>query len=1142
MATTPKLLYPDGSGTTTTLTVTTNVNGLSFAGTIDQNTIDIQVDVNGSGFVSDPTMIEIIQQTFRIPNPSSFPDGLQLDRGKNVIRLRAVDLSGGVSPAAYLNITVVSDSDPQMRVAPPTGVLLRRRARSVEVYWSETGSGDVSGYNVYASTGAGGTNSGYLKVNMDMIPASSPTTTDFDEGTIHFVEYDLTDADGSSDIQIVTDAVDPATGGLVARKSVNWFSLLGYENYKLQINLVGRQLTKRYVFSHNRADSINNGILNSDVFGAVLDEEPLFYVVTAVYFDKKTGNYVESRYSQELSGTTLPLDRTTRGIPIRDQTLVARDYINEIQKAAPALSLIPGSTVREVHIEPFSNEAEKVYFLLDFVHRTKSFTALLQIDDPNLTGTSIDVSLSQYKQQLRSALGIVDDAVVQNLIDGAFDSLSENFGVPRQGLRSAIVTQTFYMTTAPTRDMLVAQNAVVSSSTNPSAPRFSTRGAVYMFSSNPKQYYNIEKGRYEVKIEMIAQTAGSVGNVPAETLDTVVGGASGFKTINDVAADYGRDAQSNLELAETASRALFSLDTGTEGGYLQAAAATTGLFEAKLVKSGDSFMMRDWDPVRLKHIGGKVDIYVKGSIERTITESFAFQFEVAKNSRFDVIDAAQLIFRARDSRLSASNPIQEMLNNPAQDYGIRNHSVYPTGYYDLTGVVIIDYNTIQLNAAVPQPTTMLDDFVEGDYRYRSNNKFTPSLQPVRRVTGVVGTSSGTLDPDGGYALYKLQDPVLEGESTIATDYVSINQLNGIPIGTPLQVNDEQHVLIGQFEEPLGSVGINIFTLVVYSQDRLTTYAGPDSVNPDYLIINGSQTKSVHIVRTVDSNIPSGSVVSVDYENDENFHVTYVINDVVQRLQDRINTMKHITADVIVKQALENPMNISTTIQLMPNADQATTDQSIRTGMTNLTDKRGLGQPLHQSDVVGMMEGITGVDYLIQPFAKFTLQTNAIRVRETIEVDYEFLSTLSQGFAAVYILTQSLPFNTVDGGGVSTQYHGVHMDDLVMEQADSLNDVGKQPGRAWIIGSQGAVIPGYSDDATLYPTYLTAAAVGAARLKLTANKVVVSLYAGTNPYDSPSNHSFTATYMVSNDTGDKDINVSPIEYLTPGDLVITYKAV
>jgi hypothetical protein len=55
-------------------------------------------------------------------------------------------------------------------------------------------------------------------------------------------------------------------------------------------------------------------------------------------------------------------------------------------------------------------------------------------------------------------------------------------------------------------------------------------------------------------------------------------------------------------------------------------------------------MMRDYDDVRKKHIGGKVDIWIQGLRERTVTEQFAFTFQIANDIRCQIIDLAALRF------------------------------------------------------------------------------------------------------------------------------------------------------------------------------------------------------------------------------------------------------------------------------------------------------------------------------------------------------------------------------------------------------------------------------------------------------------------------------------------------------------------
>ena len=1150
MALAPSINYPDGSGTTNNLVMTTNLFALTFTGTVDSTTVDVQINVNGAGFVSDPTLVGLVLPNFTIPNPASYPAGLQLLPGVNTILLRAIDINGGVSPVSTITVTVATEADLLLVLAPPTGVSIYRHAASVDVIWSNryaatpSPSGVPIGYNVYASTGSQGTGSGYLKVNQDIIPYAAAVTTETTTTPIYSVTYDFTNPDApgfnSPNLQVTAVTLDPVTQALVDTKAVNYAPLISAPNYQYTVSVDALVILSTFTFNHNRNASVGTGILNNDTFSSVDPSDPLYYVVTAVYFDSSNGVLQESRYSAELTGAPLALNTQVRGIQIRDQSMIVQDYIGEIQQTNPTLSLIPGSTVREVHIEPFGNEVQKAYFLADFVSRSKSFPALLAIDDPNLTGTSVPVSQSQYKQQLMTALTVFDPTSVQTLIDSSFDSLAQNYGVVRPAARAAQVLQTFYTITRPTQDLIVQQGCLVSSSTDSTAPSFMSNGQVTMIAANAQAYYNPTTARYEIQVPMIATSPGSSGNAPAGALDTVDSGANGLSTINTTAADFGQDTGSNLSVAELGINALTSLDTGTAGGYQRIALATPEVLDVAVILSGDPFMERDWDPVRMKHIGGKVDVYVKGENLRTVTETFAFQYEEAQNVKFIVIDPVNLIFQAQDSRLSVSNPIQSMLYNPAQDLGLYNFSNFPTSAYDLIGVVNLNYNTIQLSTLVPQPPTTVDDFITGDYRFVSNNDFTATLQPIVSITSVVGQISGALST-AGYTLYQTQDPLIEGGSTIATDYVSINQINNVPSGNAIQVSNELHVLIGQIYEPLDAVGINTFTLIVYSQDRTIEYNGPTSPNADYLIIPGTQTTPLQIVRSSNSTIPSGATVSVDYENDENFQMTYVINDVLQQLQAAYNISKHATADVLVKQAVANPLSVEATVQLYPNADQVSVDSSIRTAITVLTDAKPIGQSIYQSDVAQTMKDADpGVNFIVIPFTEMTLLSGAMRLRDPIAPDGIFLSSLSMFNNAVYILQQALPFSTIDGGGGPTQFHGVFQDNLQMTPATSLQSVGTAIGLAWIIGSEGAIIDGYSDDATLTPQYITPTAVAAARLALTANHVVISLNNGTTPPDNPSNHTYSATYIVENDTSVQDINTSTVEYLSPGQLTFTYR--
>ena len=93
MATTPQFLGPDGVLRDDFYFTTTRPSRF-LTGTISADTVDLQVSIRGGGFTSDPDYVIFEGTEFTIPNPASFPDGLDLVAGNNLIEVRAVDAGG----------------------------------------------------------------------------------------------------------------------------------------------------------------------------------------------------------------------------------------------------------------------------------------------------------------------------------------------------------------------------------------------------------------------------------------------------------------------------------------------------------------------------------------------------------------------------------------------------------------------------------------------------------------------------------------------------------------------------------------------------------------------------------------------------------------------------------------------------------------------------------------------------------------------------------------------------------------------------------------------------------------------------------------------------------------------------------------
>ena len=139
---------------------------------------------------------------------------------------------------------------------------------------------------------------------------------------------------------------------------------------------------------------------------------------------------------------------------------------------------------------------------------------------------------------------------------------------------------------------------------------------------------------------------------------------------------------------------------------------------------------------------------------------------------------------------------------------------------------------------------------------------------------------------------------------------------------------------------------------------------PGAAIPDYEVIEGTPTTPVRIVRVSGSDILNGQTISVDYIHDENFAVTYVINDLLQELQQVIDNQRHVTADVLVKQAVQNDIDIETTVQLAKGGTKDNADPEIRSNVSLELNRKVIGQDVAQSNVNAAIDQSGGVAFNI----------------------------------------------------------------------------------------------------------------------------------------------------------------------------------
>jgi len=1174
MASTPQIIGPDGVARETTIFSTTMTSRF-FQGTMDADTIDMQISIRGGAFTSDPDFILFEGTTFSFPNPSVFPDGLELAAGLNIIEVRSVSFSGAVSASARVEVTLVQEADIALIGTVPSNISVEQFDDEVEIRIEGVANSTFRGINFYASRFTGGGSTGYQRVNLNTL---SDVTTVQETTTIGSLQVDnpvatnpdgtpaadplyvkITETQTSSNDVIQNLESIPLTPELAAAITIQERSALlrtdfveTFEvpettrtirsTYSVQ-SLVSRSF---YTFRHNR--QAGPGSVPPTVpiaeFAATDLTEPLFYVATAVFYNSATQLEVESAFSPEVSGRPTIIRENVGTFPAPSRLEIVEDTLTAISRTTPQIAVQPGSVIRDTVVDPAANEAVRLRFLVDWSYRVQSVDTLLQVDGIEANGTPTPVAQSPYKQALQQVFELQNPADTQALFDQSFDQLASRNGVFRRSGTRARGFATFFTRTRPSSTLFIPLGTRIASG----AVRFVTTTDGSIPINNVASFFNPTTNTYQIQLPIEAESPGTAGNLGAGQIRTIVTSLPGLSVTNNNPTFGGSNQETNLLLATRTRNALASVDSGTEQGTFQVAADVAGVQEVSVVAAGNDLMQRDFDTDFNKHVGGKVDVWLRGASVGNVTDTFAFTFETAFDVQFQIIgNPLALQFRALDTNLSPSNPIAELLDDPTLGLGLRNAT--QGTFFNLADVEILDYRTIQLTNTGSQPTVAFGDIVLGDYRYLTSTRFVFTRQPVNSVVSVSGQVSGQL-PEENFEFVRLDDPLLLGRSEDAQAFLNIIQVNGVPSGESISVTNEERILLGEFDEFVDNLGANPLTVAVFNTERTVQYRGPQDPSgvSDYVIVPGTQTTALSIRRTPNSQIRSGQSVLVDYDHAENFTVTYQTNFVIPSAQASLDAQKHLTADVLAKEAVPIPVDITATIVTQNGFRTSTADTNVRTNLTTFLRALPLGAAVRQSDIVAIIDNTTGVSYVESPIRKLARSQNSLVVRESVPSEAGDVEVIlgtkaipySTDTVKTWLLENPLDNPTTDGGGDGTQFTGVFKDDqqlsLVTTDPTVLRE---QADQAFIIGNDGLVIPGFSDDETIEnnnPAANTAAEIQAIREQLTANRVLVSLAAD----DRPELHAFTVTYTVAFvEARVQDIEAGTIEFFDVGNFIFTF---
>jgi hypothetical protein len=1021
-------------------TFTTNVPEQTLQGTVPTGAT--VVNVNGS-----PATITGL----------TWSKTVTLTSGTNTFSITATD---GVltSPATTIVITLVTDALILQGTLPPTGIRVASALSTYELSWVDSNSENVRGYRVLYSFEAGGGDTGYKLLYNRLAPTSLRTR----------------------DVLIPITSVTTTEDGV--RRTV--------------IEEDVRTVNERFV--------LITELVSPDT---IVVGTPVYFVVTAVAYDPTLKREIESLYSLEVEAEAMAIDTNLRDVVRRTFSEVAQDWTTRVLELEPEADVKPGSVADNLFISPVSEEFERSYFLLDFLNRAQSFQDLVQLDDSDGDGVSDPITESAYKQSLGAVLGLTSEAAVQAYVDDAFDKLASRVHVTRKGQAAAQGTAILFTTLTPTEDIIIPVGATVASQPVEAGQAVQTYAALSPVTiplSDINSYYNPTSKAYEILLQVQCTQLGSAGNLDPSRLRNVVSGIpTYFRVRNDGPMTGGRDQESNADLAQRAELAWVSVDSGTEGGYLSRAVGLPNVERVSIVRAGHPLMMRDYDPVRNKHIGGKVDIYLQSDITQSITETFSFVNPYRTNELVVVENVALFQLRVTNGDVSASRPITQVS---------RVHNATQGMDYNLTNLQVIGGSIIMLDMTQGTNTSIgfhPADIYRVSYTYLADTLYVPEHQPVLSVTSLTGDQSGDLG--NHYNFYRTEDILDTGNSADSSDAIELISHSGLPL---FQLNPytETLVLAGQNEESLSRVGVDIASIVVRPEPTvLIPSPTPYVLDVDYEITSeGDSRTPATISRISTGGITNGDTVEVLYNAGENFTVVFQTTKGAQELEAEVAKTQHVTADVLVKSMVITYIDIEGTAVLK---DRANVSQVNAKMLANIAAEMSNNRVnLHHSDIIAAIERTPGVDYCVVPLSLLARRKESLVVRGAL-VNPVWTTYASGAVVAYKTQAGVLPTPTTDKGGAEAEiaggpgvyqrFTGVYQNSLLLTAVETPADLVTAPGQFYIFAD---------------------------------GSIGVSTTTGLHP----DTYSFDATYYAAQGVTAADINATAIEVFRPGGIFMTLK--
>lgn len=606
---------------------------------------------------------------------------------------------------------------------------------------------------------------------------------------------------------------------------------------------------------------------------------------------------------------------------------IVQSIRNNIYERDPRVDSKAGTFVSDVLVQPQADELAAAYIDMK----------IMEINQSILTATGYDLdrlgmNYFTYRHAGTKASGRVRFFIKNSNKYGVTkDAFPEEVSIP-EGLEVATAA-------TATSDQLV----------------FKTLSSAYMTQQQMWDMANTDEstGYRYIELPIECEAVGSAGNVEAGEVsafysDTVEGIVAVY---NSLALTGGSDNEDDNSLRMRIMLSVLGASICTKNGYLKWVIQKDNVNDAFVVGAGDYLMYRDGGYINAAGsytygLGGMVDIWVRGELPITYTNQFtvttSYKTGIGQEGDYEGVPCHDLVLDFQPvlqivSIKSANTGYAfENAENFEIEYGYSGTSTLEKTYYK---DVLWDFSvTEKFTDTEYYPMDVVDDTEVEVLRKQVNAELLRLMDEMTNVSFNLNWKT----------MY----------------YEDISSYDVTPMFRKVSYNGNCYKLIALDKRLNGRMFVkknNRIYLRVYQ-------------NPDFVLINMPYSDEQKTISQKGNDI-GGSVYSKDVihftdtgkekiQDGDMLQITYTTNALISTLQNEMNAMRILTADILIRQAKKVDIQIIVNLNIESTYDSTTIKNTIATALsTYINSMKRLGGRIEDSEIVTIIRSLSGVDHV-----------------------------------------------------------------------------------------------------------------------------------------------------------------------------------